>query len=684
MENLNDFNWETDENIWSDKEFIFNKLVDLSFDNLKEQIPLVSIELWKDNELLNKLCNQNADFIFTMFSLSPIYSNWTEQAQLEVSLLENINDKQSLYKVWDSYLYNSYIFMHRPDDFLNFLNKDGKAQYSVQEKVSKNYITMLYSQDYNITREQYKPVIDFISNKILNGKIYEQIKYEDFSQKSSYKGISKNESLFDSQNTFKNHVINNYLGNNYSDFCEDKRGEIYIYLPEELRNNENLIKNYLVWANTNLIGYEREKRHYPRYNFANNKYTDINVVPEKWLNELSNAIIYFDYTVFHSKDSNDIQQSPLVTFQELKNNLSFAKHLENRKFWEQLFEYCLCSNESKIKIVWDDFLPNKYKSDKSFIINLLDIYDNLTEKIKASPNSYSKVYNDWLSTQDNFNTKLYFKWEAVHIYKSLKKAICNIDGNSVDNANNLSTDLDIQKTLLKVSGQISEIINFDLSLLDMSNKEDRELIKVVIYENINIFSKEYEDKNKANPYLENNKNILQEWKRDVNLIKHFRGDISQLKLTEELWETWLSHPDAMKLLPYNVMKHIPSHFHSESRILKVLKEGQGYIPFEIEDKYWESTELCYEVLNKTDTYIKKIPDKHWNNREFITKVFIGIDEGKIKNEVIKQTPLRVQQFFKSYGITSNYGKFLNSFMLKEKLEQKIEPKSNAHVVKRKI
>lgn len=678
MEMLNDFTWEVDDNIWSDPEFVFNKLVDLSIEDLKEQIPLVHKSLWNNDNLIKKLCEENKDFVPTIFSLSPIYDNWAEQAQLEVNLLNNISDKATLDKVWDSYLYNTYIFMHRPTDFLDFLNKDGKSKYAIQETMNEHYIEMLYSQNYNISREQYQPVLDFISNKILNGKIYEVIKYEDFNQKKSYQGINKSEILFDNQNTFKSYVVNNYLGNNYSDFCEGKRGEIYIYLPEDLRNNENLIENYLIWSNTNLVVYEREKRHYPKYNFANNKYTDINAVPEKWLNKLSNAITYFDYTVFHSKDSNDMQQSPLVTLNDLKNNTTFAKHLNNKEFWNQLFEYCLCTNESKIRMVWDNFLPVEYKRNKTFIINLLDIYDNLSEKIKASPNSYSKVYTHWLNTQDNVNTRLYFKWEAVHIYKSL-------GNNLFDNSkNNLSKDLDIQKTLLKVSGQISQLNNFDLSNLDINNKSDRKLIKTIIYENSDIFSKEYGEKNKSNEYLINNKKIIEEWKKDINFIRHFRGDISQLQVTEDLWNIWLSHPKAVTLLPYNIMKNLPSKYHSESLILQIIQEGSGYIPFEIEDKYWNSKEFCYEALNKVDSYINKIPDSHWNDREFITKVFTAIDEDKIKKEVITKTPLRVQQFFKAYGVTSNYGKFLNSFILKEKLDQKVETKSMGPLTKRKI
>lgn len=631
----NSFKWAIDESLWDDKGFLLDKLSNLKSgmykgnanSNLCEKIKLIDTNIWKDKKFVNQVIKANGEVLFSLFVLSPIFENIDEQIELEKTLLENINEStiKDFSYMWNSYLKYNYLYYHRNNEFMQYIGEN-EYQFSSDNK-DKGFFSMFYNHEKGILEEnknKYKVIIDILEQEIFSPKIINTINSSNFKEEEYNKII----------------IQNLHQGTSKID------GEIYNYLPVELKNNKYLTENYIEWAEDNLNELGVHNIHNRPRNmellgkikkYQSNISVDYNAVPLEYFNEdleLKKMKAYLKSFVLNPMSKKANHKLSLG-----KKSLIIKQWMSDEDSALNVLKCVIAIRYDQIVPFWDKYLAKTMKENKNFVLNFLNVPEEKTLILSAS------AKND--------------------IFKILPDKLKN--------------DKDIQLAYLNHSGSLNNLNKF--ALYELDDIKDYELIKTIIANNSNIFMSLYYLKNEEDLEYKNKMlNKIASWRVNVDFLCAYTQNISYIHLTKNEWEILLGQENAIdRISEVNNFKtfisYLPKELHTEEIILKSLKAYKNIgLSLEIEDKFFQNPEFCHELLKSGSHYINKIPDEFWDNKQFFMKVFESVDNKEIGLEIIKDLPIRVKQFLEMYDINDNYTKALTSALLRDKLSNKLEAK----------
>lgn len=634
------FHWQIEDNIWSDEQFILSKIETsptskyLHQNSLYKQINLIDKNMWKSEDFIKKAIAANSNVITALFAAFPLYSNLDDQIALETRLLQNLpeNQLQNFDQIWNSYLKYNYIYWNRNDEFTNYIGSN-QIQFMIDKKEA-GLFGYFYEEGKGINynnKAKYKVIIDFLNNELFQPSFIKKV----------------------NSDTFKEDQYEQYIWDKLSYSTNRMNGEAYAYLPENFRMNEKNIDNYLTWvgnniAEKNLSNSKSNDIKKPIRKQLSNIYIDDNIIPEQWFDgsheKMESYLVAYLLNTFSTKENLTHKSS------RAKRNNMIMKWISDEDTCLQVIDIVVGASMNQLEMVWDKLIPENFKTDKNFILKLYDL---------CSHKYLDKNYYDFLM-----------------IYEKLK-----------DNPNkNLQHDSDIQKAYLANKGKLSKILKFNL--YDLDDKQDEKLIEQIIKEHVHIFvydASHYQDdtlwymiKEEAyNKHLAKNQEVLDRWKTNINFFTTQSVLSTELELSENQWDILLSQDDALeKLKKYpNILNFLPEKAHTKQLVLDMINTNKS-MSVPIKEEYYDSPVFCQWLLKAKPNLITQVPDKHWDNKNFIFNIFNDIDEGEIQASLINNMPQRIKQFLEAYEINKDYAKNLNMIMLQQKLNNHIENKPN--------
>lgn len=363
---------------------------------------------------------------------------------------------------------------------------------------------------------------------------------------------------------------------------------------------------------------------------------------------------------------------------------------EDVKFSPKLLDTIYLGDNSEIRICPHYRLTEKHLNDtewlENFIVKYCDKLDTArlnNYKEKTFNKDYLKdLYSPWIGSKKkvlNMLSKVQGK-QFYQFYKVLPAKL-RVDDDIVkafmDYSHNSFTLMEEETREPYIAQFINNVAEGILSSYALSNEEifkikDKNLL-------IKIIEKGHID------WLKN-KDCPKEWKTDPELLEKVKTPgllVSGFNPDMDILNALAKNKSAILNIlgrEKNIYYHLPESLKSDEEILL----GMLKIKIAVPQNFYAKKEFCLKAAMVNSDSCKDIPKQFWQEEIFIKRFFSLIDDKKISKNAIQQLPAEINQVLSAFNIKKDYSKFMDNFILNQKLQNTTNNKSNAVKTKLKL
>lgn len=184
-------------------------------------------------------------------------------------------------------------------------------------------------------------------------------------------------------------------------------------------------------------------------------------------------------------------------------------------------------------------------------------------------------------------------------------------------------------------------------------------------------------------------NYPQSWKLNLIILLH-QHSLDLINFTKKEFDILFAKQDiGIQLIKQksNIYIKLPAHIQEVPAYAETFIEYSNikdYTNFTFRPILFKYHDFCLSLINNNSNWIEYIPKEHWNNKFFVLDFFKLMDVKKNKlSSFEKYLPIPIVQFFHNYQIYSNFYDFLQSYNLKNEIDNKIIKNINNKIIKKK-
>lgn len=190
----------------------------------------------------------------------------------------------------------------------------------------------------------------------------------------------------------------------------------------------------------------------------------------------------------------------------------------------------------------------------------------------------------------------------------------------------------------------------------------------------------------STPSLLEQDSELPELRTNIRCLVAARNNISRYNIKKsEITQAIQKVEDAVALAEScpTLFKKFPAEYKSDYMVslTAVLNEYDNIS--EINPSLLLNKDFCISLLNENHRFERVVPKSFFTDKEFILKVFKGLDDGSLNSVILSSFPKEVTICLSAFDVSQgNYESFGNSFFVSQKLSNTLE--ANENLPKRKI